>query len=51
LHVVAPELGDLGTLVKEQLATIPGMGRIETFIVYAEVKPDHGWPIDAALME
>jgi Lrp/AsnC family leucine-responsive transcriptional regulator len=51
LHVVALELGDLGNLIKEKLATIPGMGKIETFIVYAEVKPDQGWPIDAALMQ
>jgi Lrp/AsnC family leucine-responsive transcriptional regulator len=50
LHVVAPDLGDLGTLIKEKLATIPGMGKIETFIVYTEVKPDQGWPIDAALI-
>ena len=50
LHVVAMELGDLGDLIKEKLATIPGMGKIETFIVYAEVKPDQGWPIDAALI-
>ena len=47
LHVVAPGLGDLGNLIKEHLATIPGMGKIETFIVYSEVKPDQGWPIDA----
>ena len=45
LHVVAPDLGDLGELIKKQLATIPGMGKIETFIVYGEVKPDQGWPI------
>ncbi len=49
LHVVAPDIGDLGKLIKEKLATIPGMGKIETFIVYSEVKPDKGWPIDAAL--
>ena len=48
LHVVAPDLGDLGNLIKQKLATIPGMGKIETFIVYSEVKPDQGWPIDAA---
>lgn len=48
LHVVAPDLSDLGLLIKEKLATIPGMGKIETFIVYDEVKPDQGWPIDAA---
>lgn len=48
LHVVAPDLSDLGDLIKQKLATIPGMGKIETFIVYAEVKQDQGWPIDAA---
>ena len=47
LHVVAPDISDLGNLIKEKLATIHGMGKIETFIVYAEVKPDQGWPIDA----
>ncbi|MBW2593271.1 MAG: Lrp/AsnC family transcriptional regulator [Deltaproteobacteria bacterium] len=49
LHVVTPDVGDLGNLIKDKLANIPGMGKIETFIVYAEVKPDQGWPIDAAL--
>lgn len=48
LHVVAPDLSNLGELVKARLATIPGMGRIETFLVYDEVKKDRGWPIDAA---
>ncbi len=47
LQVVAPAVGDLGNLIKEKLATIPGMGKIETFIVYADVKPDQGCPIDA----
>ena len=49
LHVVTPDVGDLGNLIKDKLANIPGMGKIETFIVYAEVKPDQRWPIDAAL--
>lgn len=33
LHVVAPDISDLGNLIKEKIATIPGMGKIETFIV------------------
>ena len=49
LHVIAPDLGDFGKLIKEKLATIPGMGKIETFIVYSELKPDQGWPIEAVL--
>ena len=47
LHVVAPNLERLGELIKKHLATIPGMGKIETFLVYEEVKPDQGWPIEA----
>jgi Lrp/AsnC family leucine-responsive transcriptional regulator len=47
LHVVALDLDGLGNLIKEKLATIPGMGKIENFIVYSEIKPDMGCPIDA----
>lgn len=48
LHVVAEDLNALGNLIKTKLATIPGMGKIETFITYSEVKPEEGLPIDAA---
>lgn len=48
LHVVAPNLNGFGNIIKDKLATIPGMGKIETFLVYSEIKPDGGWPIDAA---
>ncbi|OQY52674.1 MAG: hypothetical protein B6230_02230 [Desulfobacteraceae bacterium 4572_89] len=48
LHVVAQDLNEFGKLIKKNLATIPGIGKIETFLVYEEVKPDEGWPIDAA---
>ena len=33
------------------MMAIPGMGKIETFLAYSEVKPDGGWPIDAAQYE
>lgn len=48
IHIVASSLDHLGEIIKHKLATIPGMGKIETFLVYSEVKPDGGWPIDAA---
>ncbi|THB80675.1 MAG: Lrp/AsnC family transcriptional regulator [Desulfobacteraceae bacterium] len=51
IHIVAPNLDGFGDIIKNKLATIPGMGKIETFLVYSEVKPDGGWPIDAALEE
>ncbi len=51
LQVVAHSLNDFGDIVKKKLATIPGMGKIETFLTYSEVKPDGGWPIDAAKYE
>ena len=47
LHLVASSLKDFGEIIKEKVATIAGMGKIETFFVYSEVKPDQGWPIDA----
>ena len=48
LHLVASSLDDFGNIIKDKVATIPGMGKIETFFIYSEVKPDQGWPIDAA---
>lgn len=45
LHVAAQDLEHLGELVKNWIASIPGIGRVETFPVYSEVKPDKGWPI------
>jgi Lrp/AsnC family leucine-responsive transcriptional regulator len=45
LHVAARDLEQLGELIKNQIASIPGIGRVETFPVYSEVKSDEGWPI------
>jgi len=45
LHVVARDLEQLGELIKDWIASIPGTGKVETFLVYSEVKQDHGWPI------
>jgi Lrp/AsnC family leucine-responsive transcriptional regulator len=45
LHMAARDLEHLGELIKERIASIPGIGRVETFPIYSEVKPDQGWPI------
>ena len=45
LLVAAADLEQLGELIKERIASIPGIGRVETFPIYSEVKPDQGWPI------
>lgn len=45
LHVAARDLEQLGELIKNRIASIPGIGRVETFLVFSEVKPDRGWPI------
>lgn len=45
LHVVAQDLEQLGELIKSWIASIPGIGKAETFLIYSEVKPDKGWPI------
>jgi len=45
LHVAAQDLEQLGELIKNQIASIPGIGRVETLPIYSEVKSDQGWPI------
>lgn len=47
LHVAARDLDHLGRLIKERIASIPGIGRVETFLIFSEVKRDKGWPVEA----
>jgi Lrp/AsnC family leucine-responsive transcriptional regulator len=46
LHVVAKSLNHLGVLVKEEIASMPGVGKTETFLVFSEIKNDQGYPLD-----
>jgi Lrp/AsnC family leucine-responsive transcriptional regulator len=48
LHIVAKNLKELGLLVKEQIASLPGVGKTETFLVFSEIKNDTGYPLDEA---
>ena len=48
LLLVAKNLKDLGILVKEHIAAIPGVGKTETFLVFSEIKNDNGYPLDQA---
>jgi len=48
LHVVAKNLKQLGILVKERIASMPGVGKTETFLVFSEIKNDNGYPLDEA---
>ena len=48
LHLVAKNLAELGILVKEQIAALPGVGKTETFLVFSEIKNDNGYPLDQA---
>ena len=45
LHVAVRDLEHLGSLIKSDIAVIPGVDRVETMLVYSEVKPDRGWPV------
>ncbi|MCP4540018.1 MAG: Lrp/AsnC family transcriptional regulator [Chloroflexi bacterium] len=45
LHVTARDQEQLGDLIKNWIASIPGIGRVETSLVLSEVKPDEGLPI------
>jgi Lrp/AsnC family leucine-responsive transcriptional regulator len=51
LQVVARDLEHLGELIKNQIASIPGIGKVESFPIYSEVKLDKGWPIARDLAE
>ena len=44
LHVAVRDLDHLGRLIKDDVAAIPGVDKVETMLVYSEVKPDRGWP-------
>ena len=44
LHVAVRDLEHLGQLVKHDIAAIPGVDKVETMLVFSEVKPDAGWP-------
>ena len=46
LHVAARDLEQLGELIKDWIASIPGIGKVETFLLYSEVIEDRGWPIN-----
>lgn len=45
LHVAVDDLEHLGRLVKRNIAAIPGVDKVETMLVFSEVKPDDGWPV------
>lgn len=49
LHVVVRDLSHLGELVKERISSITGIGKVETFVVFSEVKSDEGWVIDSGI--
>ena len=46
LHVAVRDLNHLGKLVKEWISSITGVGKVETFLVFSEVKSDERWVID-----
>ena len=51
LHVAVHDLEHLGRLIKDDIAAIPGVDKVETMLVYSEVKPDTGWPVPPESVE
>ena len=49
LHVAVRDLEHLGRLVKKDIAAIPGVDKVETMLVFSEVKPDEGWPVSVCI--
>jgi len=46
LHVAARDLAHWGELIKEQIAAIRGIAKLESFLVLSEIKEDQGWPVE-----
>ena len=46
VHVAVRDLGRLRTLIKTDIASIPGVAKLETLLVLTEVKADAGWPTE-----
>ncbi len=44
VHVAVRDLEHLGALIKMDIASIPGVAKLETLLVLTEVKADAGWP-------
>ena len=45
LHVAVRDLEHLGRLIKTDIASVPGVAKLETLLVLTEVKADAGWPV------
>jgi Lrp/AsnC family leucine-responsive transcriptional regulator len=50
LHVFVADLDQLGKLVKDRIAALPGFGKSETFLVFSEIKSDNGLPVPEDLL-
>ena len=44
VHVAVRDLEQLGALIKMDIASVPGVAKLETLLVLTEVKVDAGWP-------
>jgi Lrp/AsnC family transcriptional regulator, leucine-responsive regulatory protein len=44
VQVAVRDLEHLGALIKMDIASIPGVAKLETLLVLTEVKEDAGWP-------
>lgn len=49
LHIAVRDLEQLGVLIKNQIASLPGVSRSESLLILSEIKPDAGWPIEDEL--
>lgn len=45
LHVGARDIGELGQFIRESLEIEPGIPRVESVIVFQQVKADAGWRV------
>lgn len=46
LHVAALDLANWGELVKEWISAINGIAKLESFLVFSEIKEKQGWLVE-----
>lgn len=48
IHVVLRDNDHLAKLIKNSLSKLPGIDRMETFLIFSSLKEDHGYSLDYA---
>lgn len=51
LLTIAKDLDDFGVLIKEKIASIKGIGKVESFLAFSTIKENQGLPIGESVCD